>query len=151
MVGKLGWHAQALQAVRTHIRARGGSRSHSAITSGTLSAPSSSVTHSGGSASSTRGQSPSGPHQRFLLLFGAVFQADPSRLQILVSDATGDDGVGCFFDALGPDAPDFQLPLPIVRAACTASTAASARRWTASLSWSPPWRAYCTARVLGSP
>ena len=48
------------------------------------------------------------PPQRFPLLSGAVFQADPSRLQILVSDTAGDDGMGYYFGALGSDAPEYR-------------------------------------------
>ena len=48
------------------------------------------------------------PLQRFSLLSGALFQADPSRLQIFVSDAVGDDGMGYYFGALGSDAPEYR-------------------------------------------
>ena len=95
----------------TLISAPGGSTSPSAITSGTPFVPSSSATH----------------HQRHSLvdrlgifntwtifdrpplLSGAVFQADPSRLQILVSDAAGDDGMGYYFGALGSDEPEYRV------------------------------------------
>ena len=107
MAGKLGWHAQALQAGRTHIRAWwlyvsfGNNLWHpvrTVLISGTVWWIGVFNTW----AISER------PPQRFPLLSGAVFQANPSRLQILVSDSAGDDGMGYYFGALGSDAPEYR-------------------------------------------
>ena len=98
MAGKLGWHAQALQAGRL-TSARGGSTSPSASTSGNRSAPSSSVPVWWIGVFNTWAVSERTP-QHFPILSGAVFQADPSRLQIIVSDAAGNDGMGYYFGAV---------------------------------------------------
>ena len=95
MAGKLGWHAQVLEAGHTHIRAwwlyvSFGLNLWHPVCTVLISNTVWWIGVFNTWAVSER------PPQRFPILSGAVFQADPSRLQILVSDAAGDDGMGIF-------------------------------------------------------
>ena len=107
MAGKLGWHTQALQVGRTHIRAwwlyvSFGLNLWHPVRTVLISDTVWWIGVFNTWAVSER------PPQRFPILSGAVFHADPSRLQILVSDAAGDDGMGYYFGALGSDAPEYR-------------------------------------------
>ena len=107
MAGKLGWRAQAHQAGRTHIRAWwlyvsfGKNLWHPVCTV----LISDTVWWIGIFNTLAISECPPQP---FPLLSGAVFQADPSRLQTLVSDAAGDDDMGYYFGAFGFDAPEYR-------------------------------------------
>ena len=84
------------------------------------------------------------PPERFPILSGAVFQADPSRpgtTAIASTPRTRESSPPLITSSTVRTFPiDSCCGAPTVRAACTVSTAVSARPWTASLSWSPPYR-----------
>ena len=95
MADKLGWHAQVLQAGRTHIRTwwlyvSFGLNLLHPVRTVLISDTVWWIGVFNTWADSER------PPQRFPILSGAVFQADPSRLQVLVSDAAGDDSMGYY-------------------------------------------------------
>ena len=171
MAGNLGWHAQALQAGRTHIRAwwlyvSFGHDLWHPVRTVLIRALSC------GSASSTRGLSPSGPLSvslscpepcSRLIRLGFKYSCLTHRVTTVRGIISGRSGPtprstephrGTLATALAHPTPNSQpwttfFTAPryptasccgqrIVRAACTAPTAACARRWTVSLSWSPP-------------
>ena len=98
------------------------------------------------------------PPQRFPILSGAVFQADPSRLQILISDAAGDDGMEYYFcsqlrrtrvphSALGQ--PLSLRPLLARRGASPSITSSTERPFSITSSCGEPTvRVACTASTV---